>query len=416
MSEGEATDRIHGMPHPREATQLIGQAAAEETLRRALAAGRMPHAWLFSGPPGVGKATLAYRLARFVLAFPDAELQATRLRDLSVDPEDQAAKLVAQGAHPDLRVLRRGFNEAGKPRAEIAVKDARETMRAFSASAGRGGWRVVIVDTADDLNAESANALLKTIEEPPPRSLVLLLADAPAALLPTIRSRCRRLALPALTEGEVLKVMIGLGLEHDHHTLTRSAGVADGSLRRAAEVLDPGALDVIERLRAALEGAAGGNTPGALAIAEATANAKRPGIVDVFTQEAQRWLEHRLRSGERGPLSLCSRLEPHRPRRGGAPCLQPRNARLRPRYVDRVASRERGRPRIQLRAHLYADVLYNDRDRLFQMERPTWATPTRSWLPTRSRVGSDWMATTCDFRSGLTSTGRRSRPRHANRA
>ena len=161
---------------------------------RASRAGRLPHAWLIGGPEGIGKATLAWRLARFVLAHPDphsASVQAAT--DLSVPAGHRAAVQVAAGGLGDVASLRRAWNEkTGRFYSEIRVDDVRKASTLFQQAARAGGYRVAIIDAADDLNRASANALLKLIEEPPPLSLFLLVAHRPAQLLPTLRSRCRR--------------------------------------------------------------------------------------------------------------------------------------------------------------------------------------------------------------------------------
>ncbi|MGD9965405.1 MAG: DNA polymerase III subunit delta' [Hyphomonadaceae bacterium] len=188
-------DKEPGAPHPRETFSYVGHDAEEEAFAEGLRGGRMHHAWLLAGPKGLGKATLAYRVARAALGA-----RRTGSRPLDVDPEDAVARRIAALSHPDLFVLRRGLNERGKPRREIAVDDARELGHFFSLAPSEGGMRVAVVDAADDLNRNAANAILKTLEEPPARSILLLVCHAPGAILPTIRSRCRRLALRPLSD------------------------------------------------------------------------------------------------------------------------------------------------------------------------------------------------------------------------
>jgi DNA polymerase-3 subunit delta' len=193
-------DKEPSAPHPRETFSFVGHEAEEAAFAEGMRGGRMHHAWLLAGPKGLGKATLAYRVAR-------AALGAKRIgpRPLDVDPEDQTARRVTALSHPDLFVLRRGLNERGKPRREIAVDDARDLGHFFSLAPSEGGMRVAIVDAVDDLNRNAANAILKTLEEPPARSILLLVCHAPGAILPTIRSRCRRLALRPLSDEQVRK-------------------------------------------------------------------------------------------------------------------------------------------------------------------------------------------------------------------
>ncbi len=170
--------------HPRRRRTLYGHGAAEARLLGALRSGKLHHAWLLAGPRGIGKATLAYRFARFLLQFPDAGGRTS----LQLAPEMPSARQVAAGAHPDLLVIERVYDAKNKRlKSEIAVDDARLAGNFFALTAGAGGWRIAIVDAADDLNSESSNALLKILEEPPPKSVFLLVSHRPGTLLRTIR-------------------------------------------------------------------------------------------------------------------------------------------------------------------------------------------------------------------------------------
>jgi DNA polymerase-3 subunit delta' len=163
----------------------------------------MHHAWLLTGPKGVGKATLAYRFARALLSS-----KLIGPRPLDCDPEDPIARRIAAGSHPDIFVLRRETNEkTGKAKRDITADDARELSGFFSLAPSEGGYRVAIVDAVDDLNRHAANALLKTLEEPPQRAVLLLVCHAPGGALATIRSRCRRLALRPLSDAEMRQAL-----------------------------------------------------------------------------------------------------------------------------------------------------------------------------------------------------------------
>jgi DNA polymerase-3 subunit delta' len=181
---------VEAIPHPREAFDWVGPTDHETAFLSALARGRLHHAWMVTGPQGVGKATFAYRAARRLLgAAPDPEYG-----PLGAFPADPVSRQILGRAHPDLLVLQRDA-EDGKTRRNIPVEEARDLSEFFSKSPAAAPYRVAIIDTADDLNTGAANALLKTLEEPPPRGVIFLLASSPGALLPTIRSRCRRLAV-----------------------------------------------------------------------------------------------------------------------------------------------------------------------------------------------------------------------------
>src|SRR5215212_9903176 len=167
--------------HPRETTALFGHHSAEQTLLNAYRSGQIPHAWLLGGPAGVGKATLAYRMARFVLAHSNplgSDVQ--RAETLWVDPSNAVTSQVAAGAHGGLLTLERTLNDKGVMRNVITVDETRETISFFGSTAAAEGWRVCIVDTVDELNPNAANALLKILEEPPQQSLFLLVSHAPA--------------------------------------------------------------------------------------------------------------------------------------------------------------------------------------------------------------------------------------------
>lgn len=186
------SDQQPGCLHPRERYDLVGQEAAEQAFCDAWSSGRLHHAWLITGPRGVGKATWAWRAARRVLgARPD-----DRYGVLGSSPDDPVCQTIEAEANPDLLLLRRPYDDKRKRwRAEITIDEARRAPEFFSKSAGQGGWRVCLVDAADDMNVNSANALLKTLEEPPHRGILFLLAHSPGRLPATIRSRCRKLDL-----------------------------------------------------------------------------------------------------------------------------------------------------------------------------------------------------------------------------
>jgi DNA polymerase-3 subunit delta' len=237
-------DALAGALHPRHVYSLIGHASAEAEMLAAYREGRLAHAWLIGGREGIGKATLAWRFARFVLANPDPAAKAVReARDLNVDPSHSAARLLAGLAHPDFALIRREWQGATKRLAsEISIDAVREGLQVFQLSAAFGGWRIAIVDAAEDLNRNSANALLKMVEEPPQRSLILIVSHRPGQILPTIRSRCRRLRLDPLSEDEIVQAVIGLGppwSDSKRDALSAAAKRADGSVREALIRLAP---------------------------------------------------------------------------------------------------------------------------------------------------------------------------------
>jgi DNA polymerase-3 subunit delta' len=243
------SDAFPGTAHPRLTMRLVGHAAAEAAMLSAYREGRLAHAWLIGGREGVGKATLAWRFARFVLAHPDPTTAAVQsARDLYVAPDHPAARQLAALSHPDFALVRREWNAKSKSFfSEIRVEDVRNALSMFHMSAAFGGWRVAIVDCADELNPAGANALLKMIEEPPPRALILIVAHQPGQVLPTIRSRCRRLLLDRLTAFDIEATIEGLGPPWDGidpERRAQAAARADGSAREALRRLDPETQDL----------------------------------------------------------------------------------------------------------------------------------------------------------------------------
>ena len=226
--------------HPRRRSFLLGHEAAERFMLQAYRSGRLHHAWLIGGPRGIGKATFAYRFARFLFRYPNPSSAPDTLQ---VDSADSVFRHVAAGAYPDLFVIERELNQqTSRPKTETGVDVARTASRFFSRSAGDAGWRVCIVDTADDLNEEAANSLLKVLEEPPARSVFLLAANRPGMLLKTIRSRCVRLNLNSLWPEQVVEVLqrlMGEGAPASKE-LEVAADLSGGSPGRALELLGSG--------------------------------------------------------------------------------------------------------------------------------------------------------------------------------
>jgi DNA polymerase-3 subunit delta' len=244
------------IPHPRQSSALFGHAEAEQVLLDAYRSGRIPHAWLIGGQSGIGKATLAYRMARFVLAYPGPDMPAVRkATSLAVPPDHPVARRIARQAHSDLLVLERVINEkTGKPFTVIRVEDTRRTVSFFGSTAGEGGWRIAIVDSVDELNRESENALLKVLEEPPPRALLLLVSHAPGRVLPTIRSRCRTLLLrPLAADDTAGAAAAALGEVEPGPEMRAAAEAADGSVGRALMFLQGDALELRRQVIELLE-------------------------------------------------------------------------------------------------------------------------------------------------------------------
>lgn len=240
---------------PRASPELYGQDEAERTMLAAWNSGRMPHAWLITGPRGIGKATLAFRFARFVLSGGGAGGLLGPPDSLAIDGASPIFQRIAALGHSDFRLIRRSLNrKTGKWRQEIVVDDVRDMGGFLRLTAGEGAWRIVVIDSADEMNRNAANAALKAIEEPPPRALILLVCHQPGRLLPTIRSRCRRLALNTLDDATVKRIVARLKPDLAADELDALARLAEGSAGRALSLADHGGVELHRALLGLLEG------------------------------------------------------------------------------------------------------------------------------------------------------------------
>lgn len=232
-------DRAPGAPHPRGTVRVFGQDAAERGFLDACDSGRMHHAWLITGPRGVGKATLAWRIARFLLATPPPDEglfgAPPRPASLDVDPAHPVVHRMMALSEPRLFLLRRAWDEKNERlQQEITVEPVRRLKEFFHLSATDGGRRVVIVDAADEMNVNAANALLKLLEEPPPDTVLLLISHQPSRLLPTIVSRCRALRCAPLSPAEIGKALAQAGIDppsENEALAALSGGSVGGALR-----------------------------------------------------------------------------------------------------------------------------------------------------------------------------------------
>jgi DNA polymerase III subunit delta' len=304
----EDDDDIDEATHPRATGLLFGHAGAEAALLTAYRSGRMPHGILIAGPKGIGKATLAYRLARFVLAHPDPVAPDVQTAgSLEVEPANTVARRIAARAQPDLLVLERTVNERGVLRNQIAVEDIRRTVPFFGSTAGEGGWRIAIVDAVDDLNRFGANALLKVLEEPPKRALLLLVAHSAARVVPTLRSRCRIVTLRPLAERDVAAAAAAATQsEPDDPNIAAAAAASDGSVARALALLDDGALALRQQALDLLAALPALDVAGLHTLGDALAGTD-PQPLTAFLDTINAWLAQRLDGGH-GELTRLVRL------------------------------------------------------------------------------------------------------------
>ncbi len=243
-------DRLEGFSPPREIDRVFGHEATLREFADAFESGRMHHAWLLVGPEGIGKATLAYSLARWVLAEGDQGREA-------IDRDHPVFRKVAALSHPNLLLIRRSWNDKSKRYSQwIGVEEVRRLRAFLGHSAGEGAWRVIIIDRADELNQNAANALLKALEEPPARTVFLLISSAEGRLPVTIRSRARILRVTALGEADLEKAVKAAlardGHEADAETLATALALSQGSVRRALELVSSEGIELYGEIAAAL--------------------------------------------------------------------------------------------------------------------------------------------------------------------
>ena len=298
MAREESDEDISEPRHPRLTTALFGHAQTETALLSAYCSARMPHGFLLAGPKGIGKATLAYRMARFVLAYPDpGQREAQVATSLEVDPENPVSRRIAARAQPDLLVIERTVNDRGVLHKQIAVDDVRRTVPFFGSTAGEGGWRIAIVDAVDDLNRSGANALLKVLEEPPERALLLLISHSAARVPATLRSRCRILSLRQLEESDVAAAAAAAtGCAAGDPDIRASASAADGSVARAIALLDEGALALREQALNLLNRLPSLDSRALHALGDALAGTD-PQPLTAFLDTVNGWLSQRLGGG-----------------------------------------------------------------------------------------------------------------------
>lgn len=245
-------DKIDGIPHPAETQQVIGHNAAIDTILQQYASGRMHHALLLTGPRGIGKATLAMRIAAHVLRYPD--YKSAPLKIDNPNKQDRVNGKIAARSHPNLLHMTRPWDEKAKKfKTQLTVDVVRLTVPFFGTSKGEAGWRVAIVDAADDMNLSASNALLKILEEPPHNTLFFVISHSPAKVLPTIRSRCQQVSLKPLSDEQVLEVLNGFNalenLSDDDRILL--GRLSKGSVRTGLLLSRENGLEIYKNFAAA---------------------------------------------------------------------------------------------------------------------------------------------------------------------
>lgn len=283
------------------APELRGHEGAVATLTSAMASGRMPHAWLFSGPKGIGKASLAYRLAYNILAggMDDATedlFGAGTPAGLELDRESAVIRRAIAGGHADFMVLERQWDEKAKRlRNEIVIDDVRRLQHFFAMTPAEGGWRVAIIDSADEMNQNAANALLKVLEEPPARAILILISHAPGKLLPTIISRCRRLTLRPLPDHDVEELLAKWDPGMSNERAKLLSALVDGSPGRAEQLMDGDALDFFEALMALVSDLPAVDIPRLHALADKLNRRGKEEASEIALEALLSWLQRAIR-------------------------------------------------------------------------------------------------------------------------
>ncbi|MEX0627775.1 MAG: hypothetical protein WEB63_02435 [Cucumibacter sp.] len=295
-------DQIEGIHAPEETRALIGHAEAGAQMLAAFEAGRLHHAWLIEGPRGIGKATFAYDLSRAILGRTADEAPA------------RIAEQIAQGAYPNLRIVRRRRNDkTEKFYTEIVIEDVRGLIGYFQHTSGRAGTRIAVVDPVEELSPGAANALLKTLEEPPPNGLLLLITHRPGLVMATIRSRCRTLSLRPLAYKDVRAVVGASGIEAGAGAVDQAVELAEGRPRKALEALVLGetkALSALKGWLGAKEKRGVGHLPIAAELSKGAGASAYPVAIEMISE----WISGRARglakAGGAGgpPLAMLSSL------------------------------------------------------------------------------------------------------------
>lgn len=309
-------DAAPAWPIPRENPHLVGHGTAAATLTDAWRSGRLAHAWLIAGPRGIGKATLAYRFARFVLGGGEGGGD----DGLAISPEHPVFRRIAAGGHSDLAVVERGIGDRGRLRAEIVVDDVRAANAFLALTSGEDGWRVVIVDAAEEMNRNAANALLKRLEEPPGRVLFLLVSHAPSRVPATLRSRCRTLKLSPLPasalDGLLAEAMAGLPAA-ERRVLEL---LAEGSPGCAVALAEQGGADLYRRLIGLVGTLPALDARSLLELADGLSGRDGVDRQRTLAELILWWLGRSIRAAARGELAIMEEVVPGE--RAGAALLE----------------------------------------------------------------------------------------------
>ncbi|MDJ0614885.1 MAG: DNA polymerase III subunit delta' [Rhizobiaceae bacterium] len=298
-------DALDGIPHPCETQRIIGHSTAIAAFLDQYASGRLHHAHLVTGPKGIGKATLCLRLAAHLLKNPQATTAAKALEDAA--PANPVDAQIAARSHPNVLHMTKPWDEKAKKfKTQLTVDEVRKTITFFGTSRGEAGWRVAIVDAADDMNQNAANALLKVLEEPPKDTVFFVLSHAPAKVLPTIRSRCQHMPLKALSDPELQEVLSQLGvtsgLADEEKTLV--SGLAQGSVRDAILLVQEDGLELYQSFISLCEGLPATDWGAVHALADRVIGKGKEERYQLLMSFAEKFMEDKAKATNNGQTSI----------------------------------------------------------------------------------------------------------------
>ena len=305
VEERPIADQIDGIAHPADSLSVTGHDTALNLLNQSLRSGKMHHAWLFSGPRGIGKASLAHVFSKYLLSL-DAAQSIPEIFDPAMI-SNNVHRQVQNGGHPELLHLTRPWDEKTKKfKTQLSVDEVRKTLPFYGMTAGAGGWRITIVDAADDMNASAANALLKILEEPPKRSLFFILSHSTGRLLTTIKSRCQSLRLDPLDAHQLDTVLSSLGVQASDQDKKRAISLGNGSVRRTIQLIESSVLQEFDAFEKLMTNKAKGHASDWSIVHKISDSISKKGqeeSYDLFLDLTTTWIGNQVRQNLDAPLS-----------------------------------------------------------------------------------------------------------------
>ena len=298
ISEDFESDKLAGVPHPRFSRFAVGQDKVKQQFLNAYGQGRTHHAWLMCGAKGVGKATLAWNLIKFLLSSPGGTKVAND--DLHINHADPIIARIEALSEPHLRLVRKNFEPTTKRvKAEITVDNIRELVEFFEFTSPDGKPRIAIIDSIDDLNINASNAFLKLLEEPPEHSYFFLISHSPESLLPTIRSRCLAVQCLKLSDSQQLQLLNEFGFISDDHSKT-VVSISQGSVGEAIRIISQNGLAIYSSIVETYKNLPEFDVARILDIAAQTEGVGRQEMVETINKLTIQFVARLIKTGVRG--------------------------------------------------------------------------------------------------------------------